>query len=485
MPDNHNCHNFVRFWAWLKRDGKLRNIDLTPHNASSVSLHDKTRIEYADLQGDSCDLQGINWRQMGVTRTLARKCRVKTFHNYVNITRSDAWNHNLPDTLLNPVESYYQFRSMDIRRDVRLLHFQLRHILGCASRTRIFYPTEKSIKELDPTTGRQRTAMTFDNYSDSFTSTLAAEQGILIAGSFYGTYHYRHLDVENGSGQQTTGRLTDHPSGITNHVQISPSRHSSVPLAAFASNDCGYRIVDLATNQIISRKIYPWALNCSSLSPDKRLRVMVGDTQDVIISDAENGQILQSLDGHRDFGFACDWSPDGWHVATGNQDRTIRIWDARKWSEPVAVLRTEMTGVRSLRFSPLGSGKRLLAAAEEADFINIIDAETFDSKQTIGIFGELAGISFASDGEELIGLSSDPDRGGILSLELRIDGERKRVSKRKRKRKRERIAGCGYQSRIVERSGGSNSRGRRRITARHVLHVFFASAMSALWSSYP
>lgn len=76
-----------------------------------------------------------------------------------------------------------------------------------------------------------------------------------------------------------------------------------------------------------------------------------------------------------------------------------------------------MAGVRSLRFSPIGSGQRVLVAAEEADFINIIDARTFRSKQTLDIFGEIGGISFANDGQELTVLCCDGVRGGLLQLE--------------------------------------------------------------------
>lgn len=308
-----------------------------------------------------------------------------------------------------------------MRNDVRLLHFQLRNIFGCASRTRAFYPGYGAIQEVDLASGRNRVAMKFDNDADAQISTLTASEDILLVGGFYGDYRYRCLDSQDP--EPTEGRLTDNISGITNHVQIHSSRQSSSPVAAFASNDFGFRMVDLATNKMTKELMYDYAMNCSALSPDGRLRAMVGDSENVLITDAENGEVLQRLEGHRDFGFACDWAADGWTVATGNQDKTIRLWDARKWhnsrgqSNPIAVIRTFMSGARSLRFSPLGSGKRVLVAAEEADFIHAIDAQTLMTKQTFDIFGELGGISFANDGQDLMVLSCDHHRGGILQLE--------------------------------------------------------------------
>jgi WD40 repeat protein len=449
-PDNHNSYNFLRTWRWLKARGQLKDIGGIPHNVSSILKADRPKIKFEELKGDECDLQGINWRFMGVTRSWARKYRLATFRNYTNRPHSDAWDTSVPDKLLTRHENYFRFRSMDLRPDVCLLHFQLRNILGCASRTRVFYPsTSSTVRELDPTTGHVRTAMRFKSDNDSSVSTLAAEEGILMTGSFYGTYRYRHIDAEDKL-RCSEGLLTKHPSGITNHVQISPTRRSSAPLAAFASNDYGFRIVDLARNQMVFDKMYDFALNCSALNPDKTLRVMVGDTQNVTITDAETGEILQSLEGHRDYGFACDWAPDGWTVATGNQDKSIRIWDARKWknskgeSISVAVIRTEMAGVRNLRFSPLGSGKRLLLAPEEADIINIIDAQTFNSKQTIDIFGELAGVSFASAGQEIIALSSDPIRGGVLCLERSDHGAEDTFNYSPRRYSRNRWRTSGY-----------------------------------------
>ncbi|KAI5927770.1 WD40-repeat-containing domain protein [Camillea tinctor] len=420
-PENPNVHQFLSYWLWQAEQSQLKDNVRKPYHIGDLAKLRKSRIKVSELKGDEYDVQGINWRHHGITRALARERRLATFHNYVNRSQSNIWRGFLPDRLLPRVDNYFRYQSMDIRRDVRLLHFQLRNILGCASRTRVFYPSESSVvRELDPTTGKSKIAMKFENPQDAQVSTLATGEDVLIVGSFYGKYRYLGLDSDDRDCME--GRLTDHVSGITNHVQVHSSRRSSVPLAAFASNDFGFRIIDLAENKIISEKMYPYPLNCSALSPDKRLRVMVGDHQNVTIADSETGETLQELEGHRDYGFACDWAPDGWTVATGNQDKSIRIWDARRWknskgeSTCVTVIRTEMAAARSLRFSPLGSGKRVLVAAEEADYINIIDAQMFNSKQTIDIFGELGGVSFANAGQDLIALSSDKWRGGVLRL---------------------------------------------------------------------
>lgn len=424
-PENPHVMQFLELWEWQSHaDSQLRAIGPIPSikQIRRLARECPRRVEYKQLNGDVYDFQGINWRDLGVTRKLARGRRMATFRNYVNRSHSDSRQNGVYDSKLRPVENFFRFKSMDIRRDVRLLHFQLRNILGVASRTRVFYPSFTSIKELDPTTGREKAAMRFDHQGAAHISTLTASEDILIAGGFYGTYHYRYLDSTRGL-EAHEGQLTTHISGITNHVQLHSSRHSSTPLAAFASNDFGFRVVDLSTNKVTSEVMYDFAMNCSALSPDMRLRVIVGDHQNVLITDAETGEILQDLEGHRDFGFACDWAPDGWTIATGNQDKSIRIWDARKWknskgeSTSIAVVRTEMAGARSLRFSPLGSGKRILVAAEEADFVNLIDAQTFNTRQTVDIFGELGGVAFANGGHDLIALSCDLSRGGVMRLE--------------------------------------------------------------------
>ncbi|KAI0486429.1 WD40-repeat-containing domain protein [Xylaria cf. heliscus] len=422
MPDNYNFLDFLRLWVWHKSQNRLKDIKGTPRNVFSITKVKQPRITYDDLKGDEYDIQGINWKHLGVTRSLARKYRAKSFRTYTNLPNSDTWSPSIPDRLLTRHGNYFRFRSMDLRTDVRLLHFQLRSIMGCASRTAVYYPcVSGTVRRLDPTTGKDKVAMRFKTSDDALVSTLAAEEGMLVTGSFYGTYRYRRLDTE-GEPWYYDGRLTGHNSSITNHVQVYSSRYSSTPIAAFASNDYGFRMVDLARNETILDTMYDYPLNCTALSTDKRLRVMVGDRKEVMITEAETGKILVDLEGHRDFGFACDWAPDGWTVATGNQDKSIRIWDARKWKNSqgraisVSEIRSEMAAVRSLRFSPLGSGKRLLLAAEEADVINIIDAQTYNSKQTIDFFGELAGVSFTSAGQEVVALSSDPVRGGVLCL---------------------------------------------------------------------
>lgn len=323
--------------------------------------------------------------------------------------------------MLQRSENYFRFRRMHVRKNVRLNHFQLRNILATPSRMRSFYPEARGIRQIDPQTGRDELFLNLkDMDGGGLVSTLSATDRVLVAGTFNGEYCIKNLDSTDK--RHVEGQLTDDTSGITTHVQAYESRTSASPHAAFASNDRGFRVLDVATQKFVLQTMYNFPVNCTAMSPDKRLRVMVGDHFTAVVTNAETGEVLQELKGHHDFGFSCDWADDGWTVATGSQDMTVKIWDARRWGNsqgdniPLCTIRSEMAGVRNLKFSPLGSGKRVLVATEEADFINIIDARDFWCKQTFDVFSEIGGVGFSNDGQDLQVLCCDASRGGLLQL---------------------------------------------------------------------
>ncbi|OLN81004.1 putative WD repeat-containing protein C2A9.03 [Colletotrichum chlorophyti] len=398
-PENPGLTMFLQEWATR---GRANCRGLTPgiRQIKEQVSRNVTRVHYSALEGDRCDVQGIDWDNLGVTHV---------------------WAPHLPDIQIRSNEDFFRFRRMDIRQNVHLAHFQLRNILACAGRGHAFYPGQRAVHQMNPVSGDSEIAMDLNDMIGVQISTLDANCGILIAGTFNGEYCMRNIYSEDK--KYTEGQITSHISGITNHLQIHESRNSSSPLAAFASNDQGFRIMDVATEKFVLDMQYDCPINCSALSADRRLRVMVGDSYNVLIANADTGEILQELGGHRDFGFACDWSDNGWHVATGFQDKSVKVWDARKWtnsdgtSAPLATIRSEMAGVRSLRFSPTGTGPRVLVAAEEADFVNIIDVETLAHKQTFDIFGEIGGVEFTNDGQDLNILCMDRTRGGLVQLE--------------------------------------------------------------------
>ena len=322
---------------------------------------------------------------------------------------------------------------MDFKPEITLSHFQLRNLLACTSRNNICYAGNNSkVYSINPLTNQRAVRLDLKDpivqnpnstiFSGIQISTIAADHSILIAGGFGGEYALTRLDSPLRT-EHIEGLLTTDPNPITNHVQIHLNRNSGRPLAAFASNDTTLRTLDCTTNTIVAQHKYDYPVNCSAISPDHRLRVIVGDNQSVMICNAEKGEVLQELAGHIDYGFACAWADNGWHVATGNQDMLIKIWDARMWTDqngigkPLQTIAATMAGARSLKFSPLGSGKRVLVAAEAADMISIINAETYTSKQTLDVFGEIAGVDFTPDGQNLFVGVHDSARGGIMEFE--------------------------------------------------------------------
>jgi WD40 repeat protein len=124
--------------------------------------------------------------------------------------------------------------------------------------------------------------------------------------------------------------------------------------------------------------------------------------------------MIHELRGHFDYSFASAWNPDGRTFATGNQDKTCRIWDARNLSKSVAVLRGNIGAIRSIRYTSDG---KFLALAEPADFIHIFDVESgYNRKQELDFFGEIAGMSFSPDTEVLFVGAHDANYSSLLQF---------------------------------------------------------------------
>jgi hypothetical protein len=49
-------------------------------------------VHISDLHGDRCDLQRINWKELGVSRLEARQMRRSTYRNYTNLGFSHQWH---------------------------------------------------------------------------------------------------------------------------------------------------------------------------------------------------------------------------------------------------------------------------------------------------------------------------------------------------------------------------------------------------------
>ncbi|CZT49872.1 related to vegetatible incompatibility protein het-e-1 [Rhynchosporium secalis] len=436
---NLTLERFLHTWA---TSASSRSPEHAYRKGPSIASIREHRLETPqpmvlnELQGDRCDIQRIDWKSLGVSRLAARQQRRATYKNYTNLRFDHQWHPRLNGARLEDDQNFFRFRRMDFNHSVNLAHFQLRNLLACASRDHVFYAGKAQIFHWDPYNGSSQPEVALDLRSPTVqpahwqlgnlpgiqVSTLTVNHDILVAGGFSGEYALTNLRSQKGT-LHTEGLVTKNANSITNRIQVHLTPSSNAPVVAFASNDNFLRVLDVGTNTFIASHKYNHAINCSAISPDMRLRCLVGDNRQVMICNAETGEILQSLEGHRDYGFACDWADDGWTVATGNQDMQVKIWDARKWTNSsgvaqcLATIAAEMAGVRSLKFSPLGSGKRVLLAAEPADIISVIDGETFTSKQTLSFFGDIGGLDFANDGQDLWVGNCDDMRGGLMQYE--------------------------------------------------------------------
>ncbi|RVW24274.1 putative WD repeat-containing protein C2A9.03 [Vitis vinifera] len=205
----------------------------------------------------------------------------------------------------------------------------------------------------------------------------------------------RRLDKE---GVSFCTRTTYDDNAITNALEIYDSPRGGIHFMA-SNNDCGVREYDMESFQLLNHFRFPWPVNHTSISPDRKLITVVGDHLHGLLVDSHNGKTVSSVVGHLDYSFASAWHPNGNIFATGNQDKTCRVWDARKVGTPIAVLKGNLGAVRSIRFSSDG---QFMVVAEPADFVHVYDTKAdYKMRQEIDFFGEISGVSLSPDDEAL------------------------------------------------------------------------------------
>jgi WD40 repeat protein len=334
------------------------------------------------------DIQGIPWEKLAISREKYRQTRLEQYKNYENVPNSG--EEAKKDC--KPTEKggmYYEFRQNTRSVKSTIMHFQLRNLVWATSKHDVYLMSNFSVLHWSPLSGVDTELMNVQGH-------VAPRE---------------HLDRE---GISFCCRTTYDDNAITNAIEIFNTASGAVHFIA-SNNDSGVRDYDVERFQLCKHFQFEWPVNHTSLSPDRKVVVIVGDDPDGLLIDTNTGKTLHSIKGHRDYSFASAWSPDGRTFATGNQDKTCRIWDVRNLSKAVHVLRGNLGAIRSIRFTSDG---QFMSMAEPADFVHIYDVKSdYNRRQELDFFGEISGTSFSPDTNALfVGVWWDRTYGSLLQF---------------------------------------------------------------------
>ncbi|KAL0094587.1 hypothetical protein J3Q64DRAFT_1714960 [Phycomyces blakesleeanus] len=375
-----------------------------------------------EMYAQGMDMQGMVWNDTSNTREAYRRERMKDFVNYLSVQDQDHKSlvnkiESQPVKKVSKDETFYRFKHSKTNVRCTFGHFQLRNLLCAPNKNHVYYICDDAVRQWS-THSRTSKEILNVNQADTpqslaFTiSSISCGHDMLVIGGAGGEYACRRIDDKDSKvyyGATTSNTQT----GIANHIEIISTR-TGVLQSIMSNNDHRIRFMNLETLKFDTVLDFKFPINCSTSSPDKRLLCVVGDSTESCIVDISSGRVVMEMNEHHDYSFACAWHPDGRTVATGNQDKTTRIYDIRKSTEAIHVLGGMIGSIRSLHYSHDG---KYLAAAEHIDFVHIYDTSTFETSQVVDMFGDIAGIGFTPEDNSIYIANAHEQHGGIFEFE--------------------------------------------------------------------
>ena len=120
-------------------------------------------------------------------------------------------------------------------------------------------------------------------------------------------------------------------------------------MSAFKSSVMsGVNSKQLWTDKIPEHEDFKNSVNDVAISPDGT-RAVVGVGPRVLLYDANTGELLESLRGHKENVCSVDYSFDGSHFASCGKDRVVVIWKA---SGQGKLKYNHSTSVHCVRYNP-------------------------------------------------------------------------------------------------------------------------------------
>ena len=170
--------------------------------------------------------------------------------------------------------------------------------------------------------------------------------------------------------------------------------------------ESGQLAAHLGDDPSISDKDGDLYIRSVCFSPDGKYLATGAEDKVIRVWDIERREIVQTFTGHEQDIYSLDFSRNGRIIASGSGDRTVRLWDLEKGQLAYQLQIEE--GVTTVALSPDG---RLVAAGSLDRTVRVWDAETARPMDTLEGPGHHAdsvySVAFSPSGRELVSGSLD------------------------------------------------------------------------------